>query len=269
MLTPGEPSGLGAVQLRMVVVVLAVACALAEPIQTPAPLPNPVAVQQLTVRTTFPPPYGARRVEGDGFASYLGALRVLPPDTPVRTHDGRVVRRDTRVVDLPLVRGDLQQCADSALRLRAEWLLSAGRPVVFHSTSGDAMPWARYAAGERAVDVGGRLEWESGSPASWDTYLRALFMWAGTASLAERDTVPAVTPLPGDVVVEPGFPGHAVILLDVASDDAHTWVLVGQGYMPAQSFHVEPGPDAGWFLWDDRLELSTWPLDTDRLRRWK
>jgi hypothetical protein len=185
------------------------------------------------------------------------------------TYAGAVVRSDARVIDLPLVAGDLQQCADTALRLRAEWLRETGQPVMFHATSGDPMPWSRYEAGERAWADGNRLRWKSASPASWDSYLRALFTWAGTASLAERDTLPDSEPDPGDVVVQPGFPGHAIILLDVARSDTTTWVLVGQGYMPAQSLYVDPGPVDGWFVWDDHLELSTWPLDTDRLRRWR
>ena len=252
----------------MPVALLLIACALAEP-PAPSPAPPPAPSGPATVRSTFPPPSSARRLEGDGFATFLRDLPVLPEGTPVTAHDGAVIRRDARVIDLPLVRGDLQQCADTAIRLRAEWLKAEGKPVVFHATSGDAMPWARYAKGERARDAGGRLVWSTGEPASWEGYLRALFMWAGTASLAERDTVPATDPRPGDVVVQPGFPGHAVILLDVAADDTTTWVLVGQGYMPSQSLHVDPGPIGGWYEWDDHLELTTWPLDTALLRRWR
>jgi len=222
-----------------------------------------------TVQQAFPPPEGSVRVDGGGFGSHLGLLTLRPTGTPVTTHDGRVLRRDVPVIDLPLVDGDLQQCADTIIRLRAEWLRDGGREVLFHATSGDPMPWARYAAGETAYEHGGRLRWRAATPATWDGYLRAVFMWAGTASLAERDTVAVQVPRPGDVVVEPGFPGHAVVLLDVARTAEQTWVLVGQGYMPAQSMHIDPGPVDGWWLWDNRLELSSWPLETSGLRRFR
>src|SRR5687767_3767129 len=70
----------------------------------------------------FPPPSGAERVPGDAFGEWLGDLVVLAPDVPVRTYTGGAVGHDARVIELPLVDGDLQQCADSAIRLRAEWL---------------------------------------------------------------------------------------------------------------------------------------------------
>lgn len=95
-------------------------------------------------------------------------------------------------------------------------------------------------------------------------------MWAGSASLHAHDTVADDHPDPGDVLVHPGFPGHAVILLDVARDEAGTtWVLVGEGYMPAQDFHVELGPRAGWWRWEDGVTVPWGRLDADTLRRWR
>ena len=62
-------------------------------------------------------------------------------DAPIRTHDGDRVGHDGRVVLMDLVPGDLQQCADSAIRLRAEWLHSQGEPVMFprHQRRSDAL----------------------------------------------------------------------------------------------------------------------------------
>ena len=210
----------------------------------------------------FPPPFEAERTGADAFGTHLRALEVGPVDRPVRTHDGRIVRHRARVVELPLVRGDLQQCADSLIRLRAEWLREQGEPVAFHATSGDLLPWARYRDGERPYVRDERIAWKAGSPGDWEGYLRAVFTWAGTASLHAHDTVPATgDPRPGDVLVKPGFPGHAVILLDVATDPrGRTFVLVGEGYMPAQDFHVELGPEAGWWPWDGGVTLAHWDL---------
>ena len=180
------------------------------------------------------------------------------------------------MIRLPMVEGDLQQCADTAIRLRAEWQRAAGLPVAFHATSGDLLPWSRWQAGERPVLEGRGLGWRSGGvqgggEESWERYLASVFTWAGTASLVAYDSVPALEPRPGDLLVQGGFPGHAVLLLDVAREaDGTTWLLVGEGFMPAQDAHVQHGPNQGWWRWDpeEGLALPYWPMPADALRRW-
>jgi len=229
------------------------------------------AAPPATVADAFPPPPGAERATATGFGASLRALTVREAGVPVRTFDGRVVGHHARVIELPLVKGDLQQCADSALRLRAEYLRDHDLPVVFHATSGDAMPWARYRDGERARAEGRGLVWGPAEPASWDRYLRDLFTWAGTRSLQAYDTLPDDHPDPGDVLVEGGSPGHAVVLLDVARRGDTTWLLLGEGFMPAQDFHVELGPDAGWWRWDPQegVTLPAWRFGPTALRAWR
>ena len=225
-----------------------------------------------TIAEAFPPPAGAERVDADAFGAWLKARRLAEPDRPVRTHDGQVVQRQgARVVELPLVRGDLQQCADSAIRLRAEWQRETGQDVLFHATSGDPLAWERWGKGERPREVDNRLVWTTGHGAgTWDGYLQKVFLWAGTRSLHAYDTVAAEgPPQPGDVLVQPGSPGHAVVLLDVARSADATYVLVGEGFMPAQDFHVEFGEHAGWWRWDDGVALPHWPLPASSLRRWR
>jgi len=220
-----------------------------------------------TVIGTYPPPDGAEAYRSEGFGAWLQALELEAPSVPVRTHDGRVVPGDFHVVKLPLVSGNLQQCADTAIRLRAEWLREQGQPVMFHATSGDPMPWARYQGGEKAHEQGNRLSWRDAPHQSWDQYLSAVFMWAGTRSLA-YDTVADDVPTAGDILVLPGSPGHAVILLAVAHGAGGTYVLVGQGYMPAQSFHIVRGPHRGWWKWDDGVRVGPWEFPGDSLRAW-
>jgi hypothetical protein len=216
-------------------------------------------------------------VESDAFGAWLGRLPLAEIGVPVRTFDGRVVPQDARVIELPLVEGDLQQCADTAIRLRAEWQREVGLPVQFHSTSGDLVSWSRWQQGERPFVQGRGLAWKGGgirgaSEASWERYLSAVFTWAGTASLQRHDTVHVTEPRPGDVLVQGGFPGHAVILLDVARQpDGQTWLLVGEGFMPAQDAHVQNGPMQGWWPWDPEhgLDLPYWPMPAEALRRWR
>ncbi|MCO4747554.1 MAG: hypothetical protein KC912_22325 [Proteobacteria bacterium] len=248
---------------------LALACA-APTSDLPSPTPTHPAPAASTVGEAFPLPDGASRVSSDAFGDSLRQLGIRAADAPIRTHDGRTVHHHARAIELPLVRGDLQQCADSAIRLRAEWQREQGQEVMFHATSGDEMPFSRFAAGETPYAEGNGLKWREGSTGDWEDYLRLVFMWAGTASLETHDTVAATTPRPGDVLVQGGFPGHAVVLLDVAEREGETLFLVGEGFMPAQDFHVEIGPIDGWWRWaDDGLKLPHWHMKRDSLRRWK
>lgn len=244
-----------------------IACAEAEP--PPAAVAAP-PLEPRTVGEAFPRPAGSARVDGGAFGAWLLDRPVHPADRPVKTHDGRTVPHEARVIAMDLVPGDLQQCADSAIRLRAEWLRAQGDDdaIVFHATSGDPIPWTRYRDGERPYERGNGLAWKAAGTGSWDGWLAAVFMWAGTRSLA-YDTLAVDTPRPGDIVVAPGSPGHAVVLLDVATRGDETLVLVGEGFMPAQDFHVEIGPVDGWWRWSDEIEGFHWTLGADGLRRWK
>jgi len=225
-----------------------------------------------TVTGAYPPPQGAERYPVQGFGAYLQALELEAPSVPVTTYRGDVVPGDFHVVKLPLVSGNLQQCADTAIRLRAEWLVAQGRDdeVMFHATSGDAMPWSRYRDGEKAYEQDNRLRWRSAPAQSWDQYLSAVFMWAGTRSL-RYDTVQAEHPVAGDVLVLPGSPGHAVIILAVSHAKGQRYLLVGQGYMPAQRFHIVRGPHRGWWAWDEQhgASIGPWDFPASSLRRWR
>ena len=221
-----------------------------------------------TVATAFPPPEGFEAVPGDPFSDWIGRMKLAAPGEPVRTHRGQPVAHRARVIQLPMVSGDLQQCADSAIRVRAEYLKEVGTEISFHATSGDPMPWKRWQGGERPFEANNRLQWRPGSSGGWEAYLAKVFIWAGTRSL-QYDTDPAATPRPGDLLVAPGSPGHAVVLLDVATRDGETVVLVGEGYMPAQDFHVELGPLEGWWPYKNGVALDHWTLPSSGLRRWK
>lgn len=222
-----------------------------------------------SVGEAWPPPAGAVRVPGDAFGQWLATLPLADPQAPVQTWDGQVVPTRARVLDLPLVPGDLQQCADSLIRLRAEWLRKTGQAISFHATSGDALPWSRWQAGERPYVSGNKVRWRAGTEGGWEEYLAAVFTWAGTASLQRLDTVPVVEPRGGDLFVAGGSPGHAVQILDLATRGGHTYALIGEGFMPAQSFHIELGPEEGWWPVDEGLSLPYWSFEASALRRWR
>ena len=234
---------------------------------TPEPAPP-------TILDAFPPPAGATRVAPlDEFGRWIQTMHLRGEEVPLREHDGRLLYgHDARVIELGMVSGDLQQCADALIRVRGEWQRSVGQPISFYATSGDAIPWSRYAAGEDPYADGNHIRWKSGSDRTWDGYLSNVFDWAGTISLRAYETRPVDRgPVPGDILVRSGSPGHAVLLMDVATRDGETYILFAESYMPAQDFHIERGPVNGWWRWDadNEMDLRTWVFSAADLREWK
>ncbi|MFL5353067.1 DUF4846 domain-containing protein [Archangium sp.] len=234
----------------------------------------------------LPPPSGYARVpvEEGSFGAWLRGLPLRPAGTPVRDFSGgQVLAGDdgalAAVAELDVGPANLQQCADSIIRLHAEWLWSSGQKerIAYPFTSGHLASWSRYAAGERARVSGSKVTWVKGGPAdgsraSFRAYLDLVFTYAGTLSLAAKTQRPSREDVrPGDFFVLGGSPGHAVLVLDVArnSEGKHV-ALLGQGFLPAQDFHVlSPGEDGPWFSLD-ASEVATpfWkPFAWSALRR--
>jgi hypothetical protein len=217
-----------------------------------------------SLRGRFSPPPGYARVELERgtFGAWLRELPLAEAGTLVKSYSGAVLYEPghphvAAVVAIDAGGADLQQCADSIIRLHAEWQWSRGvREMTWRAAAG-TMPYERWVKGERPVARGAALVWEPGTRArprnehaSFRKYLDAVFMFANTGSLSQQaKAVEASELAPGDFVVMPGAPGHAVLVLDTAVNAAGKKVaLLGQGYMPAQSFHVlRPSASQTWF----------------------
>jgi hypothetical protein len=280
----------------------ALSCARApEPAPAPAPAPAeakqnypwlddtslsfPAPVDSLDAR--FAPPPGFSRVDlaDKSFGLFLRHLPLAAPGTPVVTFTGALLHpatdpRISAVVSIDVGTHDTQQCADSIIRMHAEWKWSLGkRDESYHAASGVEMPFARWLAGERIVASGMSIAWKKMAPASEPThplfrkYLETVFGYASTRSLAKEGTSIDVADLaPGDFVIAPGNPGHTVLVLDLAtSSDGRRVALLGQGYMPAQSFQVlRSSTGSPWFVVDASSALDTpfWdPFPWSTLRR--
>lgn len=252
---------------------------------------KPTAQDRLDVR--FAPPTGfTRAAVADGsFGAFLRTLPLLPAGAKVVDYRGAPLYDDghhpniAAVVDLDVGDKNLQQCADAVIRLHAEWKYGRGdRDMSYKSVSGTSIPYARYLAGDRAVTRGNDLVLQRSSGARADehalfrAYLDDVFNVASTRSL-ERDAarVPFAELRAGDFFVMSGQPfGHAVLVLDIAKDDEKNprrlALLLGQSFMPAQSFQVlRPDTRSTWFVVDvSATEVKTpfWPaFSTEMTRR--
>ncbi|RYZ65482.1 MAG: hypothetical protein EOP08_06900, partial [Proteobacteria bacterium] len=88
-----------------------------------------------------------------------------------------------------------------------------------------------------------------------------VFNYANTVSIARDATTPGRADVrAGDFFVQGGWPGHAVSILAVAENDAgEKRALIGQSYMPAQSFQVLATNGEPWFsLQGDTVETPFW-----------
>lgn len=229
----------------------------------------------------FAPPKGFTRVAAPAgsFAEFLRGLPLRPAGAAVNAYDGRQLHEadDTRiaaVAELDVSPTDIQQCADSVIRLHAEWVWSAGdrNSIAYHFLSGDLAKWPSYAGGSRPVIEGNKVGWAQTAKAASDhatfrKYLDVVFNYASTISVAKMSSKPVERSdlRAGDFFVLPGGPGHAILILDVAEDAKGRRVaLLGQGFMPAQDFQVlrdTSRSHSAWFPLDgDDVDTPFWPV---------
>ena len=241
-----------------------------------------------SISRRYPPPAGFRRVAvGPGsFAAWMRTLPIRLDRMGVRSYRGAPLDRPSAgIIAMDVGSRDLMQCADSVIRLHAEYLWAHGRQdeSAYRFTSGDETRWRDWVAGERLHIEGSRVRRTRG-PArapdhkSYRRWLDLVFTYAGTMSLARDAGSPSVdSPVEaGEFYVEAGSPGHAVIVLDVVTNtDGLQLGLLGQGFMPAEDIHVLRSPlavDGVWFRLpsrdDELLPTPSWrPFAADARRR--
>ena len=222
-----------------------------------------------TLATRIPPPPGFTRVDAQpgSWAEWLRGLPLKPEGSPVLTYTGAPKwRQDVHVavLDIDVGKRDLQQCADAVMRLRAEWLYASNRKseIAFNDTDGKRRVFSKQS--------------KQDYPA-FRKYMDLVFAYAGTYSLdRELKPVKMADLQIGDVFIKGGFPGHAILVADMAVNAAtgDKRFLLVQSYMPAQDIHVLKNPNASdgspWYATDIGLQLETpeWNFQASQLKRW-
>ncbi len=241
-----------------------------------------------TIATRFKTPKGATRFKAtlNSFAAYLQELPLKPIGSPVLYYNGS--KKPNRgvysaVVDLDVGKRDLQQCADAIMRLRAEYLYEQEDfdTLQFHYTSGFLSTYNKWRAGYRPIVDGNKVHWQKNATAAhsyknFRAWLTNVYIYAGTLSLEKELRPVSIDDLQiGDVFIQGGSPGHAVIVVDLAKDEqtGATYFMLAQSYMPAQSIHILQNPaskdGSPWYSTDFGAILQTpeWTGRVDHLKR--
>ncbi|MGZ4035019.1 MAG: DUF4846 domain-containing protein, partial [Bacteroidia bacterium] len=152
----------------------------------------------------------------------------------------------------------------------------------FNFTSGDKIGFKKWSEGNRVSLKGNKVIWTSGaakddSYKTFKNYLNVIFNYAGTSSLSkELKSIDLKDIQIGDVFIVGGFPGHAVLVIDVCenSKTGEKLFMIQQSYMPAQEIHILKNLNnsslSPWYSinFGDVLLTPEWPFHRDQLMRW-
>ena len=211
----------------------------------------------MTLETRFlvPDRYTREEAEGGSLTEFLRSYELKEDGSSVLLYNGREKgnqKAHAAVFKLPIEEEDLQQCADSIMRVYAEYFYHTGQQerIAFHFSNGFLADYEKWREGNRIKIDGNDAYWAK--TASYDdsyetfrSYLRMVFAYAGTQSMAgesEEISLPEIEV--GDVFLKGGSPGHVVMVVDVCRrENGKKAFLLAQGYMPAQEFHVLKNPE--------------------------
>jgi hypothetical protein len=236
-------------------------------------------------------PAGYERIPLDSntFAEWLRNFPLKPYHTPVYCYNGELKANQNvhfAVLDIDAGNKDLQQCADAVIRLRAEYLYSTGQynKIHFNFTSGHRIDFIQWAEGYRPIVNGNSVIMEKNaiedfSYINFRQYLEVIFQYAGTMSLSnEMAAVEDIDDIRiGDVFIQGGFPGHSVIVVDLAKSITGDEIifLIAQGYMPAQDIHILKNLNDDhlnpWYStgFDTYLLTPQWRFTNNNLKRFE
>jgi hypothetical protein len=254
---------------------------------------NTILIDQTgkVISTRIKVPFQFERVwaKSNSFAEFLRNLPLKNQDAEVHLFDGSIKLNKNAyisVVDLKIGDKDLHQCADAVIRLRADYLKSIGEEnrIRFHFTNGFLAEYQKWKEGYRIqVNSDNHVKWvKTAKPSSsYSTYwkfLEMVFSYAGTKSLSsELIPVDLENMKIGDVLIQGGLPGHAVIVVDLAINPrtGQKAFLLAQSYMPAQEIQIllnsQDYKISPWYLLEPNEGISTpeWSFDANSLKRFK
>jgi len=244
-------------------------------------LPSGKTVSQ---RVLTPKGYSRVPLVAGTFGAYLRNMPLLPSGAVVRYFDGTEKENNgvyVAVVDLNIGKKDLQQCADVIMHVRAEYLYSTNQKqtISFNFTNGFKASYAEWMKGYRIKVAGNKCSWVKAAAAgdSYESFLQFMdlvYMYAGTQSLAkELKPIRFDEMQPGDVLIKGGSPGHAELVMEVATNlKGQKIFILAQSYMPAQQMQILANaqnlPLSPWYeAGGKEIETPEWTFTSQQLMR--
>lgn len=242
--------------------------------------------QAIVNQMASPRGFERTEIELGSFGDWLRFLPLRAAPAPVLLYNGNLKGNQNahkRVIEIDIGTSDLQQCADALMRLKSEYHYSNGdfAQIHFNYTSGHKVSFDDWRRGKMPIVNGNNVSFTrkglntDNSYVNFKKYLNQIFTYAGTASLSkEMKAIDLKDMQIGDVFIQGGHPGHAVIVVDMAVNSAgQKLFLIAQSYMPAQSIHILKNPNEtnlnGWYRvgdWDI-LETPEWSFKSTDLKR--
>ncbi len=238
-------------------------------------------------RISVPEGYARIPILNSSFGAWLRNLPLKEDSPLIYLYNGQpkvYQGGNYAVVDIDVGPNDLQQCADAVIRLYAEYLYSQKKfdDITFRLTNGDIVKFRKWLAGYRPQVLDNRIIWRHTTEldSSYDAfreYLNFVFMYAGTYSLNKQlKYVSGIKKMAiGNIFIQGGFPGHAVLITDMAIDTitGEKIFLLCQSYMPAQDIHIlknlEDSLLTPWYKlgFGETLHTPEWIFTTQDLKK--
>jgi hypothetical protein len=214
----------------------------------------------------IPLPEGYKRVKTDShsFAAWLQKVPLKENKTVYLFNGSEKINQLAQfaVLDISVSNKNLQQCADAVMRLRAEYLFAEKRfdEIIFtDNEQGNYSFIAPY------------------TKENFAKFMERVFGMCGSASLSKqlKRVIDFSALEAGDVLIRGGFPGHAVMVMDVVENGGGKKIfMLAQSYMPAQDIHVLINPSdenlSPWYEIKDGDKIITpeYIFYKNELKKW-
>ncbi|MBQ4822291.1 DUF4846 domain-containing protein [Aquimarina sp. MMG016] len=227
----------------------------------------------ISTRVTVPSGYKRVQYESGSFQEYLRNYQLKPYGSKIINYDdSEYFAQDWHdaILEVPVPKNGLQQCADALMRIRSEYLWKEDRKdeIGFNFTSGHYCSWKKYAEGYRPKISGNNVTFhKTASPNhskfGFYKYLNLIYTYAGTLSMYHELPKVSVADINiGDMLVKPGSPGHIEIIVDeIVNEQGDKMYLLAQGNTPAQSVCLLKNFDdtsiSPWYRFDKNEPVYT------------
>lgn len=246
-----------------------------------------ISLTQINIETKYTVPNGFERIYNDDYSRFLRQFP-LKNNNIVKLHDNTDKVNNNiwdAVFDYDIGKGDLHQCADAVLYMRANFLYKKGliNKLHYNFVSGFKASYSDYITHFYKIDNNNvslvprsrNLIDNSETLLKW---LRQIFSYANTWSIDKYDSfsINISEIRPGDFFIKSNPPpsyGHAVNVVDVAvnKETNKKVFMLSQSYMPAQETHVLINPKNGsvWYSLDEFNDIITpeWTFTVNQLKR--